>query len=168
MTDLHHLLVQEPELAERAVAILGSTTNAVLATLRADGSPRVSGIDPFIAVGQLWIGSMDGSRKGADLARDQRIAMHGIPWESRRVKEGATDPGDADVKLTGRAVPLTDPVLRAQVLAWFKEERGFDAPDDGALFSIDIESVAVTYVEGDELVIDRWTTAGGRQITRRR
>jgi len=167
MTDLHQLLAQEPELTDRAIAILGSTTNGVLATVRADGSPRVSGIDPFVAVGQLWIGCMDHSRKGDDLARDPRMALHGIPWESRKVKEGVADPGDADVKLTGRAVPLTDPVLRAEVLAWFKEERGFDAPDDGALFSIDIESLAITFVEADELVIDRWTASGGRTTTRR-
>lgn len=168
MTDLNQLLADEPDLTERAVAILTSTTNAVLATLRADGSPRVSGIDPFVAVGHLWIGSMDDSRKGDDLARDPRMALHGIPWESRRIKEGATDAGDADVKLTGRAVPLTDPALRSRVATWFQEERGYDAPEDGGLYSIDIDTLVVIYVEDDELVIDRWTAADGRRTIRRK
>ena len=90
MTKLQNLLQQEAELAERAVAILTSTTNAVLATIRADGSPRVSGIDPFIVDGELCIGSMDGARKAQDLARDPRMALHSIPWESRRIADGAT------------------------------------------------------------------------------
>ena len=89
-----------------------ATTNCVLATIRADGSPRISGIDPFFRDGQLWIGSMPDSRKGADLRRDPRMALHGIPWESRKVKEGATDPGDGDVKVTGRAVELADSEAR--------------------------------------------------------
>ncbi|MCU1370558.1 MAG: hypothetical protein JWO77_1752 [Ilumatobacteraceae bacterium] len=95
MTDWTTFTASEPELAARARAIIASTTNCVLATIRADGSPRLSGIDPFFRDDDLWIGSMPDSRKGADLARDPRIALHGIPWESRKLKEGADDPGQA-------------------------------------------------------------------------
>lgn len=167
MTNLNDLLEQEPDLTARAVAILTATTNAVLATIRADGSPRVSGIDPFVVDGELCIGSMDGARKAQDLARDPRMALHAIPWESRRTKEGAADPGDADAKLTGRAVPVTDPDDQARVLRWFKDERGFEPPPGGELFTIDIESLVVVSVDGEELVIDRWTAADGRRTVRR-
>lgn len=167
MTSLRDLLHQEPELGPRALAILTSTTNAVLATIRADGSPRVSGIDPFVVDGQLCFGSMDGARKAQDLARDPRMALHAIPWESRRTKEGATDPGDADAKVTGRAVAVTDPEEQAKVLRWFREERGFDVPPGGDLFTVDIDSLVVVSVDGEELVIDRWTAAGGRKTVRR-
>lgn len=167
MTKLQTLLHQEPELAGRAVAILTSTTNAVLATIRSDGSPRVSGIDPFIVDGELCIGSMDGARKAQDLARDPRMALHAIPWESRRLREGATDPGDADAKLTGRARAVTDAAEQAEVLAWFKAERGFEPPPGGDLFKIDIDSLVVVSVDGEELVIDRWTSADGRRTIRR-
>lgn len=157
----------EPDLAARGRSILASTTNAVLATLRADGSPRVSGIDPFFAVGELWIGSMPGARKADDLARDPRLALHGIPWESRRCKDGAADPGEADVKLTGRAIEVTDPVQISRALASFATERGFEPPEVGHYYRIELEGLALTFVEGEELVIDHWTERSGRSTTRR-
>lgn len=156
-----------PDLAERAATILTSTTNAVLATIRTDGSPRVSGIDPWFADGEMWIGSMPGARKAADLARDPRMALHCVPWESRKVKEGADQPGDADAKLTGLAVPVTDPDQIARALGAFAEDRGGDAPDEGQYFRIEPTSLVVTFVEGEELVIDRWNDSTGRQTTRR-
>lgn len=72
-----------PDLAATALAHFTATTNAVLATLRRDGSPRVSGIDPAFHDGELWLGSMPESRKVADLDRDPRLALHCVPWESR-------------------------------------------------------------------------------------
>ena len=158
----------EPDLAERARTILASTVNAVLGTLRADGSPRLSGIDPFFVAGELWIGSMPDARKGTDLRRDPRCSLHGIPWESRKVKEGGTDPGEGDVKIAGRAVLLDDPEEQANVMAWFKEERGFEPPGPADLFRIDLESVVVISVEDEQfLVIDRWSAATGRRTIRR-
>ena len=157
----------EPDLASRARAILSATVNGVLGTLRADGSPRLSGIDPFFVQGELWLGSMPGARKGADLRRDPRCSLHGIPWESRKVKDGADDPGEGDVKVTARAVLLTDDAEHARVMAGFKEERGFEPPGPADLFRLDLESVVVISVADDQLVIDRWSATGGRQTVRR-
>ena len=157
----------EPDLAARGRSILASTTNAVLATLRADGSPRVSGIDPFFAVGELWIGSMPGARKADDLARDPRLALHGVPWESRRLRDGAGDPGEADVKLTGQAVEVTDPAQISGALASFAAGRGFEPPEGGRYYRIELASLAVTFVEGEALVIDHWTEQSGRSTIRR-
>lgn len=158
----------EPELAARARAIISATTNCVLATIRADGSPRASGIDPFFREGDLWIGSMPDSRKGADLKRDSRLALHGIPWESRKVKEGAVDPGDGDVKITGRAVLLGDDEASARILREYFAELGVDQPDAGGeLFTIDLATVVVITVDDDQLVIDRWSASEGRKVVRR-
>jgi len=168
MTSWNDFTQAEPELAERARTIISSTTNCVLATIRADGSPRLSGIDPFFRDGQLWIGSMPDSRKGADLARDPRIALHGIPWESRKVKDGAADPGDGDVKLTGRAVLLADTGEGARILSEYFADLGVDEPPGGGdLYTIDLDTVVVIAVEGDQLVIDRWSASGGRKVVRR-
>lgn len=168
MTTLTDLSAAEPDLAQRALAILTSTTNAVLGTIRADGTPRLSGIDPFLAGGELWIGSMPGARKADDLRRDPRMSLHGIPWESRKVREGATDPGDGDVKLTGRAVPATAEE-KAAAFAAFAEERGFDPPEPDAsdAFRIDLESLVVISVADDQLVVDTWTAGAGRSTVRR-
>jgi len=168
MTTWNDFSLAEPELAERARSIISSTTNCVLATIRADGSPRISGIDPFFRNGQLWIGSMPDSRKGADLARDPRVALHGIPWESRKVKEGAADPGDGDVKLTGRAVLLSDSEEGARILREYFAELGVDEPPSGGdLYTIDLASVVVISVDSDELVVDRWSATAGRKVVRR-
>jgi hypothetical protein len=158
----------EPDLASRARAILSATTNNVLGTLRADGSPRLSGIDPWFWDGELWFGSMGGARKAADLHRDPRMALHAVPWESRRPREGSDGGGDADAKLTGRAVAVTDPDSVAAVMAALAAERGFEPPsDDGDLFRVELASVVVIAVEEDQLVIDRWTERDGRQVIRR-
>jgi len=161
MTTWHTFTDAAPDLADRARSIIGSTTNCVLGTIRKDGAPRLSGIDPFFVDGELYIGSMDGARKAHDLRRDPRMALHGIPWESRR------DPGDADAKLTGRAVPITDQADIDRVMASFKEERGFEPPEGGDLFRIEPETVVLVFVEDDQLVIDRWSQTDGRNTSRR-
>lgn len=132
----------EPEFAARARSLLTATTNCVLATIRADGSPRASGIDPFFFEGQLLLGSMPNSRKGADLHRDPRLALHGIPWESRKVKDGATDPGTGDVKITGRAVAVADPAEVDRIFGQYWADLGIDAPPgEGELFIVELDSV---------------------------
>lgn len=168
MTSWNDFTQAEPELAARARSIISATTNCVLATIRADGSPRASGIDPFFREEHLWIGSMPDSRKGADLRRDPRLALHGIPWESRKVKEGAEDPGDGDVKITGRAVELADSEDGRRILAEYFAELGVeDPPEAGDLFTIDLDTVVVISVEDDLLVVDRWSATEGRKTVRR-
>ena len=167
MTSWTDLEAAAPELAGRARAILSSTTNCVLATLRADGSPRLSGIDPFFLEGELYIGSMPRSRKGADLARDPRMALHAIPWESRKVKEGATDPGVGDAKLTGRAVRIEDAAEVRRIFEILFAGLPHDTPDEGQLFRVDVESVVTVGVEDEQLVISRWTEADGVVTVRR-
>lgn len=166
MTSWNDALAAEPEVVGRAHAVLTSTTNCVLGTLRSDGSPRLSGIDPFVHDGELWLGSMPGARKGADLRRDPRLALHAVPWESRKTKDGAEDPGEADAKVTGRAV-LADAQRTAAVMAWFAEERGMEEAMEADLFTVDVESVVVISVADDLLVIDRWTPGEGRRTVRR-
>jgi hypothetical protein len=157
----------EPNLADRVRAILSSTTNAVLGTIRHDGAPRLSGADPYFHDGQLRIWSMPRARKGQDLRRDPRIAVHSIPWDSRRPRDGAADVGEADAKVSGTAVLTTDASELSAFRAWLKAERGFEPPEDWDLFTIDIDTLTVISVDGGQLVIDRWSTTAGRQTMRR-
>src|SRR5919109_4768026 len=122
----------EPEFAARAKARLDAHVHKTLATLRADGSPRISGIETFWADGELWFGSMPEARKALDLRRDPRFALHG----------GTADPPEweGDVKLSGRAEELTDPERR---LALFRA-RGSDPPSpDAHLFRADIDEAVL-------------------------
>ena len=89
------IAAEQPEFAERARARFDAGTHKTIATLRADGSPRISGIEANFVTGDLWLGSMLDARKGADLIRDPRFALH----------SASADPPEweGDPKLSGRA-----------------------------------------------------------------
>lgn len=156
-----------PDLADRARAILTSTTNALLGTIRRDGSPRLSGADAFFHDGQLRIWSMPGARKGQDMRRDPRVAVHSIPWDSRRLRDGAADVGEADAKVSGAARLTTDASDVSAFRAWLQSARGFEPPENWDLFTIDIDALTVISVDGGHLVIDQWSTTGSRKTIHR-
>ncbi|HEX8967998.1 MAG TPA: pyridoxamine 5'-phosphate oxidase family protein, partial [Chloroflexota bacterium] len=90
----------EPEFAARVRRLFDAGRHKTIATLRADGSPRISGIECEFADGDLRFGSMTGARKGADLKRDPRFALHGPTFHPVAGKESDW-PGEA--KIAGRA-----------------------------------------------------------------
>ena len=91
-----------PELAARARALFEAQKHLTIATLRRDGSPRISGIECTFEDGDLWFGSMGGAVKALDLRRDPRFALHCGTGDSARWEgDPARWPGDA--KLSGRA-----------------------------------------------------------------
>ena len=144
----------EPEFAARVRRLLDAGRHKTIATLRADGSPRISGIECEFVDGDLRFGSMTGARKGADLVRDPRFALHGPTFHPEAGNEGAW-PGEA--KVAGRAVragPVTPP--------------GGDGPD-GDLFTADVTEVVITALDATatRLVIESWTPDGGvRRVER--
>lgn len=75
------------ELAAKLRARVEASGLAFLATLRREGSPRISGVEPSIALGELWIGMMPDSLKGVDLQRDPRLALHSASID-KEMKEG--------------------------------------------------------------------------------
>src|SRR5690349_6187709 len=93
-----------PDFAQRVRRLFDAHKHKTIATLRADGSPRVSGIEAVFADGELTFGSMPRARKGADLRRDSRFALHSATVDPVDGSE-AQWPGEA--KIAGRAV-LTD------------------------------------------------------------
>jgi hypothetical protein len=157
----------EPDLADRVRAILSSTSNAVLGTIRRDGSPRLSGADPYFHDGQLCIWSMPRARKGQDLRRDPRVAVHSIPWDSRKLRDGAADVGEADAKVSGTAALVSDAGALSAFRVWLRSERGVEQLEDWDLFTIDIDALTVISVDNGQLVVERWSTAEGRQTIRR-
>jgi hypothetical protein len=118
----------EPELATRARALLEAQKHLTIATLRRDGSPRISGIECVIEDGELWFGSMTDAVKARDLLRDPRFALHcgtgdSAVWES----DPALWPGDA--KLSGRAWMASDSRFRADIAEVATVRLGGDPPD---------------------------------------
>ena len=121
-----------PEFAARVRELFQARKHKTMATLRADGSPRISGIETQIGE-QVTFGSMPDSRKLADLKRDPRLALH-----SPSVDPPEDDPGVwiGEAKISGRAVPTKD---------------GFE---------VDITEVALTYLDGG-LAIESWHPGRG-------
>ena len=67
---------EAPELAGRARERFGATGLCLVATLRSDGWPRISPVEPLILDGRLYLGMMPGSTKSRDLSRDPRCLVH--------------------------------------------------------------------------------------------
>lgn len=138
-----------PKLAAAARGRFEAHTHHVLATLRRDGSPRVSGTECLFKDGHLWLGSMPRSVKARDLMRDSRFALHSFSEDP---------PGwSGDAKLSGRAEEVSDGGAF---------ERIYGRENAGAhLFRLDITDVVVVSLNADRsrLVIESWTPAGGLQ-----
>jgi len=145
----------EPEFAGRVRRLFDAGRHKRIATLRADGSPRVSGIECESTDGDLRFGSMTGARKGADLKRDPRFAMHGPTFH---LVEGKENDWPGEAKIAGRAI-LAGPVATDEA----KEE------PDGEMFIADITEVVITGLnaEATKLVVESWTPERGlRRIER--
>jgi hypothetical protein len=147
-----------PELAARSRASFDAHKHKVLATLRRDGSPRISGIEASFADGQLWLGMMPGSRKALDLRRDPRLALHSASVDPPEDPSGWA----GDAKLSGRAVEVDDPAMLERMGAG--EEAG-----EAHLFRVDVaELVHIRVGEpADHLVIGLWQEGRGLRIMRR-
>ncbi|GAA2430503.1 pyridoxamine 5'-phosphate oxidase family protein [Streptomyces lavendulocolor] len=137
----------EPDFARTARRRFEAYTHHVLATLRKDGSPRVTGLEVTFRSGELWLGMMPDSRKAHDLRRDPRFALHANPGSG-------TGMGGGDVRISGRAVEVTDPETVARLAA----ETG--APQPFHLFRAELTEVVRTCVEDDLLVIRSWRPGG--------
>jgi hypothetical protein len=130
---------EEPAFAARVRALFDARKHKTLATLRTDGSPRISGIEVEFTDGELTFGSMPDARKGADLARDPRFALHG-PTVDPPEGDPAGWPGEA--KVAGRAVLVGD----------------LEGEAPGQLFRADLDEVVLTRLTdaGDRLLIEVW------------
>ena len=146
---------EEPEFAARVRAAFDARAHKVLATLRADGSPRVSGIEMSFVAGEPWLAGMPASVKFEDLRRDPRFALH----------SGSAEPDafSADATLSGRAIQVTADTERAA----FAKDAGIPVEDmDFELFRVELEQVVLVALNDEKtaLVISSWRP--GRGLTR--
>jgi Pyridoxamine 5'-phosphate oxidase len=150
MTKWQDVEQAEPEFGQRVRRLFDAHRHKTIATLRADGSPRISGIEAVFEDGQLVFGSMPNARKGADLRRDPRFALHSATVDPVEGSE-AKWPGEA--KISGWAI-AAGPTSEGS---------------DGDLFHGDITEVVHTHLDEEAtlLVVEWWTpTHGLRRIER--
>jgi hypothetical protein len=146
------LETEAPELALLGRERLKAAGLVMLGTIRADGSPRISPVEPFLIEGHLLFGLMSRSAKARDLTRDPRCAVHSIVT--------APNQGEGELKLFGRVEEVRDPTLRnASDEPWW-----VSFGDDRALVvSFDVERAAFVSwdLEGGLMTVRRWSPERG-------
>jgi hypothetical protein len=134
---------QAPELTALARSFFDAFTHKTLATLRRDGSPRISGTEVEFGDGEAWLGSMWRAVKALDLQRDPRFAVH----------SGSADPPAwrGDAKIAGRAEDVTEPAATSH------------------RFRLDISELVVVRLgdPADHIVIEAWHAGRGLSSLRR-
>lgn len=146
------LIAVAPDLATLGARRFEQTGLALVATLRKDGWPRVSPVEPFIVDGELLLGMMWKSQKARDLLRDSRVTVHS-PTANRDGAEG-------DFKLYGRVRSVTNPILRRSYEDAVEAKIAWRPQEPYHLFSVDIVSTAFV-IFGKERYGLTWTPEGG-------
>ncbi len=155
MPSWREIEAEAPELVALARVFFDAFKHKTLATLRQDGSPRISGSEIQFADGELLFGSMWQAQKALDLRRDPRFALH----------SGSLDPPgwSGDAKVAGWAEEITDPRRIAAI-------NGDGAPPGPShLFRADLTELVVVRLgdPADHLVIESWRVGRGLERFRR-
>jgi hypothetical protein len=144
MATWNQIVTESPQFAQRVRDVFDVRKHKTMATLRADGSPRISGIEIEFGPDEVRFGSMPGALKARDLRRDPRLAVH-----SPTVDPPADDPSAwaGEAKIAGRAIA----------------EGSRTDPPPGDQFRVDISEVVLTYLDADgkHLVIESWHPGRG-------
>ena len=137
---------EAPDFAERVERALTRNKHMTMATLRADGSPRISGTELEVSDGELWLGSMPKARKAVDLLRDPRVAIHGPPVDPPEDPKAWL----GEAKVAGRAIEVP-------------------SEDESHRFRVDIEEVVFTHLNeaGDRLTVESWHPGRGVEVIER-
>ena len=148
----HAFEESDPDLAGMVRSRLESHRHVVMATLRADGTARLSGMEAPVRSGHLWLAMTPGSRKEADLSRDPRYSLHSapdsedLPRGDARI-EGVVSPAteaEQDVFIAGHRHPIEDPSMMV-------------------LFTALIRRAVLVRVASPNLLIEAWTPSEGRK-----
>jgi hypothetical protein len=150
-----------PELAQLARERFARTGVALLGTLRRDGSPRISPIEPLVAGDALLLGMLWRSTKALDLLRDPRCTLHSAVTR--------LDGDEGECKLDGRAMEATDPAVRARYEEAFRAHWGDQAPARFHVFALDVARAAfIAYdTTAGEMLVKRWDPQHGLREARR-
>jgi hypothetical protein len=130
---------REPKLGAIATEGLIKPGVLLVGTTRRDGSARISGVEPLVMDGELWLSMMRGSAKALDLARDPRIVLHSI----------VTSPEAApEVKVRGTVRTETSQHTQQQYADAAAADLGWrPVPGEFTLFAVDVGDV--TYIGYD-------------------
>jgi hypothetical protein len=138
--------LRQPRLAEIGRRRLLGPGVVLVATIRADGTPRLSPVEPWVMKGDFWLSMLWQSRKAVDLRRDRRILVHSIIT--------SRDGGEGEFKLRGHAMAEQRPEVQARYAAEVAEHLGWSpTPGRFHLFRLDVDQV--TFIRYDDATGDQ-------------
>jgi Pyridoxamine 5'-phosphate oxidase len=134
----------------------------MLATLRSDGFPRISPMEPRVLEGQLWLVGMPDTTKFRDLGRDPRFCLHTATMD--------TQVRDGDAKLWGVVENIQDKPLHQRFATALFEEIGLDlrGQEFDPFYAADLVGAsAVEIVDGDHMDITIWKPGEPERVVRK-
>jgi hypothetical protein len=151
-----------PRIAEIFRRRHAATRNlCMLGTLRPDGFPRVSPMEPRFFEGTLWIGGMPGTAKFADLVRDPRFCLHTATVD--------TQVGDGDAKVWGTVEDVHDEALHHRFADDVYADIGLDLRGQvfDHLFAAQLVGAAAVEVGGGHMDVTVWREGGSERVVRK-
>lgn len=144
MATWRQFVTAEPELAREVAAAFAIRKHCTVATVRADGAPRISGTEVTFTDDDVYLGMMPGSRKGRDVRADPRVAVHSPTVDPQSPASWA-----GEAKFSGRAVPAAAPSI----------SEGADSagevpePPEAEWYRVDLTSVVFTGLTPDSTML---------------
>lgn len=150
---------EAPRIAEIFLRRHTATGNlCMLATLRSDGYPRISPMEPRILEDRLLLVGMPNTTKFRDLGRDSRFCLH----------TATIDPqvGEGDVKLWGEAKNVQDKGLHERFASHLFEEIGMDLRGQkfDPFYVADLTGASLLQVAGNQLSVTIWKPGQGERV----
>lgn len=162
-------MVTWSEFVEEAPRIAGIFTRrhaatgnlCLLATLRSDGYPRISPIEPRLFEDRLLVSGMPGTTKFRDLARDPRFCLHTATVDSHV--------GDGDAKLWGAVENVRDRELHQRFAEHLFETIGMDlrGREFDPFYVADLTSASSVELLDGHLTITIWKPGEGERTVRK-
>ncbi len=133
----------------------------LLGTLRRDGIPRISPMEPRFFEDEVWLVGMPGTVKFHDLVRDPRYTLHTATVD--------THVGDGDAKVWGTVVDVADPDVHARFAAALFEQTGLDLRGQAFehLFRAGITGAAAVEVLDGHLDVTVWGEGRPERVIRK-
>jgi hypothetical protein len=133
----------------------------LLATLRSDGFPRISPIEPRVFEDELWLAGMPDTTKFRDLVRDPRFCLH----------TATADPhvADGDAKLWGIVTDIPDTALHQRFAVDLFEDTGFDLRGEefDHFFRVDVTGASAVEVGDGHMDVTIWKPGEAEHVVRK-
>jgi hypothetical protein len=139
---------RQPALGAVADRLLIEPGVLLAGTIRRDGTARISGVEPLVLDGDLWLSMMSGSAKCRDLGRDPRVVLNSV----------ITSPSPpAEIKVRGTARAVTGQERQERYAAAVRDQIGWQpVPGQFTLFIVEVANAPRARAIGPAMIVGRY------------